>query len=137
VSDLNASLSHLRLSFEAIRETSPFDSDQTAYEVKLTNSAGQHFMLMRLPVQLVESVVLADIQPTITMTPDGMLSVQFEHGEDDADSQASMAIDDLIEQCLAPAMLEDESDVWQMLQSLRAKLERALDIVDGALADIQ
>ena len=108
-----------------------------AYEVQLTDESGGCVMRWRLPVQIVESAVLLGVKAAIAMAPDGGLSVQFESPEDTQIPEAGLAIDFLIERSLSPAMLEDETGVERMIEILRRRLQRAVNIADAALARLR
>ena len=72
----------------------------------------------------------------ISMAPDGALSVQFDGNEEVLLPDTNLEIDRLVERSLTPAMLEDEINVKQMLQTLRSRLANSLDLVDAAIAHL-
>jgi hypothetical protein len=133
MSELDAASGGLRLSFEVLRADLPIDSENIAYEVKLSGPADELIALLRLPSQLVQPAVLRAVTPAISMAPDGELSVRMIGMEDAVFPETNLAIDSLVEQALESNMLEDEPEVSQQLQRLRGKLQRALSIVDEAL----
>lgn len=124
----------VQFAFRAVHDFDLPDVGTDAYVVELNSKGGDQVFQLKLPTSLVESAVLMAAQPFLVMSPDGWLSIQCVSVTDESPSLGRVAVDTVVEQAIAPPMLEDESDISPMLEELRRRLKRALDIVETTIA---
>ncbi len=73
---------------------------------------------------------------SVTISPEGLISAQIEElGNVQSEGNYS-PIDKLVAQAVESSMLEEESEVREMLTTLRDRLQRASESVDVAIARI-
>ena len=98
------------------------DSD----DVIATNADGGHVLELHLSPGLVERAVLPMLGISVVISPEGLVSARTEElGNVQSESN-----------CSPLDMLEDDSDVREMLTTLRDRLRRANESVDDAIARI-
>ena len=125
----------LTLDFRARRGIAGLGAD--GYDVIATNADGAHLLELHLPPDLVERAVLPMLGISVAISPESLVSVQTEElGNVQSESNYS-PIDTLVAQAVEPTMLEDESEVREMLTTLRERLRRASESVDIAIARIE
>lgn len=106
------------------------------YDVTIREATGAPLLELHLPPDLVERAVLSMLGISVAISPEGLVSVQTEElGNIQSEGNYS-PIDKLVAQAVESSMLEDESDVREMLTTLRDRLQRASESVDVAIARI-
>jgi hypothetical protein len=126
----------LQFAFRAVHDFDLPEVGADAYVVELKSEGGDLVLQLNLPTHLVENAVLTAAQPFLTMSPDGWLAIQYVSVTDEPPILGRIAIEAIIEQAIAPPMLEDELTVDTMLEELRNKLKRALDMVEATIAHL-
>lgn len=130
-------LNGLRLNFTAVHDIELRENGTDAYMVELLNYKDEHLLRFRLPAELIERAVLSNVRSFLAMSPDGWVSMQFDNLAEELPGHPRMAIDALIEQVIAPPMLEDEPAIDVMLEELCSRLKRAMAAVETAIANLQ
>ena len=134
VADARSSGLQLTLDFRARCGIAGLGAD--GYDVIATNADGAHVLDLHLPPDLVERVVLPMLGISVTISPEGLISAQIEElGNVQSEGNYS-PIDKLVAQAVESSMLEEESEVREMLTTLRDRLQRASESVDVAIARI-
>lgn len=95
-----------------------------------------------LPAEIVEQVVFAKSQLSLSLNPDGTFTLQADglsHDTLDAASRSSItgqSLGSLLNECLHPDLVAMEDDAAADLASLRAQLSAGLAMVDRALEEL-
>jgi hypothetical protein len=103
----------------------------------LLDRAGNVVLRLSLPARLVEYVVMGALSPGLAMSPDSMLTVQFDSEVVPKISVHGISIVALVTQSMMPDMLEDESDLDQKLATLLERLKEARQAVEAARAGLR
>lgn len=96
---------------------------------------GQAIASFEIPSGLMREFINAKAASSVWARPDGLIYSVVD--DPDAELDAPLAIDDLVERDVAPDMLEDERDVKSALLLFQKRLKRSLDLVAAALKGLE
>jgi len=116
--------------------------DGEAYEAGLRGDEDRAAHLtVPLPAEAVESLVLAKAQLSVSISPNGLLTIYPQGISDeilrllmDAKALPVMPLSDAIRRTLDPELLAPDEDAAEDLAKLRQELETALQLTQEALA---
>ncbi|MFN0191010.1 MAG: hypothetical protein ACKVP5_03390 [Aestuariivirga sp.] len=106
------------------------------YTAIVVDDDGREVLTLNLPVELVESAVLARCHVDVFASLSGEVTADVETAVFSDSLPERSGLDDLVERAVEPAMLQDESEARELLKSLRQKLETAIGAVDAAVSRI-
>lgn len=109
----------------------------SAYKLQLVDGTGRATLTLRLPADLIDSVIVSKMEYSISMAPDGAISGTIAGSSLDERHTELGSIDTLVADALQPSMLEDEPDGLRMLTSLRDRLARAIALAENAIAQFR
>ena len=126
-----ASVDHLRL--EVLRVRGELDSD--GVELRLIDATGSSIMALKLPETAIDAIAKIGICWQFTMSPNGSLAIYSDN--EVPTRQHGLGLDELVQQSLAPDMLEDEPHLQIQLEELKRRLTDSLAIVNRALSAVR
>ena len=127
----------MHLMFAAEEEEAAAILGVDTYKLQLVDGTGQPVMTLRLSAQLIDPVVVTKLAHTISMAPDGTISVKVDGSAADWRHNEAGSIDTLVASAVQPSMLEDEPNALQLLATLRERLARTIALVDNAITRIR
>ena len=134
MSELAAS-QEFRLVIEAIDDpTSGTTAD--SYQIRQIDKANNTILSLIVPSAKLVSAVLGSVELFIALSPSGEISIGSEGVAFDGQQWATINIERLIKQSIAPQMLEDEPNAAAMLQALKRRLIASLTTVDEAISNL-
>ncbi|MBK8769680.1 MAG: hypothetical protein IPM06_04520 [Rhizobiales bacterium] len=130
ISDSFVSADHFHL--ELVRTLT--DDQSQGINLRLVNEEGVAIMTFALPVDIVRALTVSEDECLLAMSLRGSITVYG--GDYQPRRLLEIDLDELIEQNLAPEMLEDEPNLKAQLQELRRKLMESLALVERTLAGL-
>jgi hypothetical protein len=126
----------LALTFEAGAESPEPSAPGAFYTAAVADSDGREVLTLNIPADLVESAVLARCRMDVFVSLFGEVTADVECAAFNDLTPERLGLDDLVARAVEPAMIEDEPEARELLNSLRRKLEAAIGTVDAALSGI-
>lgn len=111
------------------------DDKSQGLDLRLMNQDGAAIMTLALPGDIVRALIVNEDECLLAMSPRGRIAVYG--GDHPPRRLMEIEVDELIEQNLAPEMIEDEPNLREQLQELRRKLTDSFALVDKTLAYLE
>jgi hypothetical protein len=108
------------------------EDNSDGIELRLMNENGLSIMALKLPESAIQAITKIGASWHFTMSPNGSLTIYCD--DEVTTRRQGIGLDELIQQSLAPDMLEDEPQVLAELKELKRKLTASLAIVDSAIS---
>jgi hypothetical protein len=104
--------------------------------IELQDTDGRSVALMSVPDDQLQQELSRILKPCVLMSPEGLISASFEEPTLEVGAKEAISIDQVIAEAISPDMLEDESEVPQMLAKFRDRLLKSLEHVENAIASL-
>ena len=130
-----ATSQELRLVIEAIDDPSS-GTAADSYQIRQIDKANNTILSLIVPSTKLVSAVLGRVELFIALSPSGEISITSDDTTSASSLWATINIEQLIKQSIAPQMLEDEPNAAAMLQALKRRLIASLTTVDEAISNL-
>ena len=130
-----ATSQELRLVIEAIDYPSS-GTTADSYQIRQIDKANNTILSLIVPSTKLVSAVLGRVELFIALSPSGEISITSDDTTSASSLWATIKIEQLIKQSIAPQMLEDEPNAAAMLQALKRRLIASLTTVDEAISNL-
>ena len=134
MSELAAS-QEFRLVIEAIDDPSS-GTTADSYQIRQIDKANNTILSLIVPSTKLVSAVLGRVELFIALSPSGEISITSDDTTSASSLWATINIEQLIKQSIAPQMLEDEPNAAVLLQALKRRLIASLTTVDEAISNL-
>ena len=107
-----------------------------SYQIRQIDKANNTILSLIVPSTKLVSAVLGRVELFIALSPSGEISITSDDTTSASSLWATIKIEQLIKQSIAPQMLEDEPNAAAMLQALRRRLIASLTTVDETISNL-
>jgi EAL domain-containing protein (putative c-di-GMP-specific phosphodiesterase class I) len=119
----------------AVNQKNEFDDTGDAV-IHIATPSGQNLMSLSISCEISRHFTAALARATLSIDIDGSVTVILDDDVEQAIQKATVALDQLVSEAIAPEMLEDEPDAALMLAKFRDRLLKSLEQVGQAIASL-
>ena len=113
------------------------EHDDTAEAViRIATPAGQNLISLSIAREISQHITSATTQANPSINIDGSVTVILDNDVQQTIQVATVALEQLVAEAVAPEMLEDEPEAAQMLSKFRDRLLKSLEHVEKAIASL-
>lgn len=102
--------------------------------IRIATPSGKNLLSLSISREIGQHIASALAQASPSISIDGSVSTMFDDAFEQTNQTATVALDQLVAEAVAPEMLEDEPDAVQMLSKFHIRLLKSLELVEQVIA---